>query len=103
MLGFEHCSPIDNLTFSCTSWRDSSCISWIHDFYFSLKNSVRRTLSLRILVCLVGLVDLVGLVGLVDLVGLAGLAVLAQEHLIVSMARPYLSAEPHASDHSARN
>jgi hypothetical protein len=55
------------------------------------------------LVCLVGLVDLVGLVGLVDLVGLAGLAVLAQEHLIVSMARPYLSAEPHASDHSARN
>ena len=94
MLGFEHCSPIDNLTFSCTSWRDSSCISWIHDFYFSLKNSVRRTLSLRILVCLVGLVDLVGLVGLV---------VLAQRHLIVLMAHPCLPAEPYASDHSARN
>ena len=85
MLGFEHCSPIDNLTFSCTSWRDSSCISWIHDFYFSLKNSVRRTLSLRILV------------------GLVGLAVAAQEHLIVLMVRPYPPAEPHASDHSARN
>src|SRR2546421_5494819 len=100
MLGFEHCSPIDNLTFSCTSWRDSSCISWIHDFYFSLKNSVRRTLSLRILV---GLVGLVGFAGLVGSVGSVGFAVLAQQHLSVLMACPNLSAEPHASNHSARN